>query len=325
MSYVYKSNLAPYIYGVLQQKRALGFSYDGGAFNFSQFDKLCLEKYPDEKSLTQEIALDWATIRPTETKGGFAGRLCAVRELARYMNREGVNAYVIPFDIGKPPHKTFVPHIFSTNELVKLFHAADNIAANPQYPTSHLVIPVIFRLMLTCGLRPQEALPIKCTDINLKEGTIFIPEGKRARDRIVVMSDDMRHLCERFNEIVQFVHHDREYFFPGNTTPCLSGEWLRYALYRIRKDANLLECAGNTPRPYDFRHTFATRTLFRWLKEGRDLNNCLPYLSTYMGHTKFESTSYYIHLIPEFFPQMRELVHNQYQHLIPEVTDIETN
>ena len=325
MSYIYKSNLAPYIYGVLQQKHTLGFSYDGGAFNFSQFDKLCLEKYPNEKTLTKEIALDWATIRSTETKGGFAGRLCAIRELARYMNREGVDSYVIPFNIGSPPHKTFVPHIFSTDELIKLFNAADNIIPNPQYPINHLVIPVIFRLMLTCGLRPQEALPIKCKDVNLKEGTIFIPEGKRSRDRIIVMSTDMQHLCKRFNDVIHFAYPDREFFFPGNRTPHPTSEWLRNALFRMRRDANLLECTGNTPRPYDFRHTFSTRTLFRWLNEGRDLNNCLPYLSVYMGHSKFESTSYYIHLIPEFFPQMKELVCNNHKYLIPEVSEFEDN
>ena len=47
------------------------------------------------------------------------------------------------------------------------------------------------------------------------------------------------------------------------------------------------------------RHNFATRTLMRWVSEGKDLGNLIPYLSTYMGHASFSSTFYYIHLLPE--------------------------
>ena len=42
-----------------------------------------------------------------------------------------------------------------------------------------LVMPVIFRLIYTCGLRPQEGRLIKRKDINLEEGVLFIPESKR--------------------------------------------------------------------------------------------------------------------------------------------------
>ena len=37
----------------------------------------------------------------------------------------------------------------------------------------------------------------------------------------------------------------------------------------------------------------------RWMEEGKDLNAYAPYLSTYMGHVTFNSTFYYIHLLPE--------------------------
>ena len=55
------------------------------------------------------------------------------------------------------------------------------------------------------------------------------------------------------------------------------------------------------------------------MKEGRKLDNCLPYLSAYMGHAHFEHTAYYIHLVPEFFPQMSQMDMNRFSSLIPEV------
>ena len=47
------------------------------------------------------------------------------------------------------------------------------------------------------------------------------------------------------------------------------------------------------------RHNFATRTLMRWLAEGKDLNAYVPYLCAYMGHASFNSTYYYVHLLPD--------------------------
>lgn len=66
---------------------------------------------------------------------------------------------------------------------------------------------------------------------------------------------------------------------------------------------SLLEKSGliahGNPRPYDLRHAFATRNLIRWMDNGMDINNLIPYLSTYMGHSELNNTFYYIHLLPE--------------------------
>jgi hypothetical protein len=37
----------------------------------------------------------------------------------------------------------------------------------------------------------------------------------------------------------------------------------------------------------------------RWTDEGRDAMTLLPYLSAYMGHSQFQYTLYYVHLLPE--------------------------
>ena len=36
--------------------------------------------------------------------------------------------------------------------------------------------------------------------------------------------------------------------------------------------------------------------MMKFIDEGEDLNNILPYMSSYMGHSSFEETAYYIHL-----------------------------
>ena len=47
-------------------------------------------------------------------------------------------------------------------------------------------------------------------------------------------------------------------------------------------------------RLYDFRHTFATRTIKNWFAQGMDVNAKLFLLSTYMGHIHPEDTYWYL-------------------------------
>lgn len=52
-----------------------------------------------------------------------------------------------------------------------------------------------------------------------------------------------------------------------------------------------------------------------------DLNTRLPYLSAYMGHTGFEDTAYYIHLLPEKLLSSTQINWEKFNAMIPEVDD----
>src|SRR5438132_5408756 len=52
-------------------------------------------------------------------------------------------------------------------------------------------------------------------------------------------------------------------------------------------------------RSHDFRHRFAIRTLLRWYREGIDVEQQLPVLSTYLGHTCVRDTYWYLSACPE--------------------------
>lgn len=47
-------------------------------------------------------------------------------------------------------------------------------------------------------------------------------------------------------------------------------------------------------RLYDFRHSFASRTIYRWLNDKEDVNAKLYILSCYLGHAKPEDTYWYL-------------------------------
>ena len=70
---------------------------------------------------------------------------------------------------------------------------------------------------------------------------------------------------------------------------------------------------------YDLRHRFASAALGRWLDNGENLFNRLPYLRAYMGHKELSATVYYIHLLPENLVKSAGIDWDSLRQMIPEV------
>lgn len=321
MSSAYTSKLGPFIEQMVAHKHAVGYPYKKSEQVLEVFDRFCAAGFPEAETITPEIGNAWAVIKPTEKTRSFLDRLAPVRELARYMNHVGMDAYVIPTGIAPAEAQRHIPHIFSPEELKRFFQAADSQPILPKCRIRHLQIPVIFRLMYTCGLRPYEVRLIQKEHMNLSEGTILIPESKGHKDRIVVMSPEMTNICTKYYPYAAHEFPDSPYLFPCQRFKGTSynSSWLERVFHMCWSEAGFGNVPGNAPRPYDFRHTFATHRLYRWMKEKRDLNALLPYLSAYMGHAHFSATAYYIHLIPDFFSELSGMDLEDCGSLLPEV------
>lgn len=53
------------------------------------------------------------------------------------------------------------------------------------------------------------------------------------------------------------------------------------------------------PRPYDLRHSLAVHTLIDWYRAGENVDQKMPLLSTFMGHSDPASTYWYLEAVPE--------------------------
>lgn len=313
----FKSYFKHHIKDFIKQKRAVGRSYEESERILNVFDAFCCEHFPEEKNLTVEVGLKWAEIKDTESRNGFRNRLIPVRELAKYMTGIGLQAYVIPFDLA-PKGPKYVPHIYTAPELSTIFSVYDQIPFKRNFPIRHLVIPVLFRLVYCCGLRPGEGRKLLRENIDLKSGQVNILEAKGHKDRVVVMADDLLGLCRLYDKMVDRIQSKRRLFFPDSSGNLYTRTWMQDT-FRNYLAKTGLTFSGNVPRTYDFRHTFATNTLYRWLREGKDLNVYLPYLSAYLGHSQLSDTAYYIHLVRQHFPQISDMYLNIDANLIPDI------
>ncbi len=310
-----------YIYEFIQEKHALGYPYVVSEQTLHSFDKFCLENFPNADTLSEEICNAWAVIRPTEKSVSFQNRLGTIRELARYMNRVGKAAYIIPPELAPKQDPPYRPHIFTQDELSGFFSKADSYPVLPRARIRHLQIPVYFRILYCCGLRPQEARLIKLENLDLNKRTLTIPESKGHRDRMIVIPSDLADIIGKYYPFLKSEFPDNEYLFPCQRYGGIPyrASWVRKIFRECWNNCHFDIVTGNDPRPYDFRHTFATYRIYEWMKQGADLRKMLPYLSAYMGHAHISHTAYYIHLVPEFFSEMSGMDMNRYSSLIPGV------
>ena len=180
MNRIYNSLFAGRISEFIAQKRALGFPYVGSEVILASFDRFCCERFPTDNILSKELCLAWAIKRDTEGNNSFRNRLSVVRELAKFLNRLGETAFIIPNFYARKSARP-VPHIYSEKEITEIWGAFDNIKPRGGFPVRHFVLPAIVRLIYCCGLRPCEARKLKVDDVNLLIGKLYIPGRKHLK------------------------------------------------------------------------------------------------------------------------------------------------
>jgi len=212
-NYEYHSQLAPYISGLIRQKRADGYSYELEAYMLKYFDRFCIENGYDNGSLSRDLVMAWAEQRPTESKNYRNQRVSFVRQLALYMISLNIQAYIPP---AFGSSAISVPHILSPDEIHEFYKAVDSfLPCQTNFGRFSLSYSVLFRLFYCCGLRLSEGCYLKRCAVNLKNGCLSIYQSKGHKDRVVFMSTDMLKMCRNYDRLMQKLVPDREWFFPG--------------------------------------------------------------------------------------------------------------
>jgi integrase len=309
---MYHSNFKEHISGLIAEKKALGYKYDVQEMRLKAFDEFCCEKYPAETALTRELMLEWATLRKYEHPKTLEGRVVPVRELSKYLVRMGQTPYMLPPNT-LPKMPRYTPYIYSNDELRRYFEQTDKLAYHNPIPYRHLVLPLLLRLLYTCGLRVTETTLIKLGEVDTESGVITINNAKNGRVRQIPVSDSM---LDRIKDYCGQVHKDSPtdaWLFPysrDGSSPIKAGTINSNHIEFLRK-AGIPHCGKSRepgrpggPRIHDFRHTFAVHCLRRWAFEGKDIGAMMPYLQTFMGHVTQNETAYYLHLTADVFPQI---------------------
>jgi len=302
---------------MLEFREAIGYKAETHSAYLIKFDAFCHERYPSSAKLSEKIVFAWAA----SEHGQSIGAAQAVRALGHYLQAMGEDAYILPegFSSGKSSSNAY---IFTESELTALFREIDRIQSTENAPFIDVIAPVMFRLTYTCGLRPNESRELLAQNVNLDTGEVFITKTKKHRERMVVMSDDMLGMCNRYEQQRRLFDADSPFFFPtsqGTAYAVTTMDKLFKSCW-ARANPNIPKNELPTVNVYSLRHRFASACLNRWLDEKRDLMVMLPYLRAYMGHLRMEDTAYYIHLLPENLVKSAGIDWDALDKTLPEVT-----
>lgn len=311
-----RSALGPLMAQLIQEKRAAGYGYIPQSYCLDDLDRFLAQEGLIRIELPKDLARRWCAKRVHECASTHRSRIYVLRQLAEFLGRRGYPAWSPDPKLTTIPRYDFVPHIFSVEEVGKLFAAADALD-HGAWSLRHLIMPEIFRVLYGCGLRAGEALDLTVGDVDLNEGVLTIRQGKFRKDRLVPLAPSLRDRLRRYADRMG----DRApeaIFFPGRAGgPC--GKSTLYDTFRglLWKAGIAHGGRGRGPRLHDLRHTFAVHCLVRWYRRGDDLNARLPVLATYLGHQGLDGTQRYLRLTAEIFPELTARLQDRFGSLIP--------
>lgn len=196
----------------------------------------------------------------------FNQAVCALRFLYRTTLGRPEQVPFIPF--GKKP-KT-IPSVLSQEEVVRL------LAATPPGRDRMLL-----QIAYGCGLRLDELLHLRVSDIDSARMVLHVHHGKGAKDRLVPLS--LRLLQELRAYWLQ--QRPRTWLFPGQKGDgTMTAGNVQRRLARVLKGVGLSKpCSMHT-----LRHSYATHLL----EAGVDVLT----LKVLLGHTSLQTTARYLHI-----------------------------
>jgi site-specific recombinase XerD len=207
--------------------------------------------------LLNERKLAWGTIQ---------GARSALKFLyMRTLKRTWFDQEVI-----KPKVRRKLPTVWSREEVCTLLDATTN--------TKHRALLALY---YGAGLRCQEALDLKITDIDSKRMIIHIREGKGKFPRQVMLSPKLLEILRLYWRW----RKPKEWLFPGRRPdrPMIANG-ARIACQQLRKLLGISKPLS----PHVLRHSFASHLL----DAGTDLRS----IQLLLGHRDLETTSRYLHV-----------------------------
>lgn len=289
----YASGAAWQIEEFVRSRKAADAICEAYLSNLRRFDRMCSELFPGCGGLTQGMVDAWCERRESESANTCISRCNPVVALVKFLRARGETDVVAPQLPRRTPAE-LVPHAFTEDELARLFSECDAYRGRGCAPDvarrNELVMPVVFRLLYSSGIRTCEARLLRRRRVDLLTGVMRIVEGKGRSERLVALHPSMAELMRRYDALMEALVPDREYFFPGSADGHLGKCWL------TRHFRNLWSRVSDEPATvYQLRHAYAVRNIDGLAGHGPcDLAE-LEYLSKAMGHSSIDVTvaSYY--------------------------------
>jgi integrase len=285
-------------------------------------DRSTAESALPSGTIDEAFARAW--LAPCESRGPNTrlARYHLLRRLCRFLSKRYPQTF-IPGESLRPRRRpAALPHIYSREEVRSLLDGALSLPDWERWhpcPIRSKTMHAIILLLATAGLRISEALHLTLQDVNLEAGVLSIRQSKFRKSRIVPLSTGTVDVLRRYRALRDAVAPagpDEAFFVSGRGKAYGTGYVWR--MFRdIAVEAGLREPTGRGPRLHDLRATFAVTRLLEWYRDGDNVMNRLPLLSTYLGHACVSDTEVYLRITTALLEQANIRFHAFARDVLP--------
>jgi integrase len=204
-----------------------------------------------------------------------------------------------PLPPSKPRRQwSFIPYIYSIADMRSLLKAVDQ-RHRDCWLLSRATIRTVILLLYGSGLRISEAMALNIQDVDLSTRILTIRETKFYKSRLVPIGHDLGDLLRTY----QMRHRvsgngPHEPFLTDCYGRRIAKQTAQHSYRLVREAVGLRQREGSffQPRLHDLRHTFAVNRLVNWYRAGKNVQQLLPHLATYLGHCSIRETQVYLQL-----------------------------
>lgn len=290
----------------IKLRRGLGYQLYHEESRLIQFASFLEQQ--ESVCITQDLALQWAC-QPTEAKPIiWAQRLSAVRGFTRYYRTVDPKTEIPAQRLLPVTPSRAKPYLYDDETICRLLDAARSM------PYCHSSAALrcwtyycFFGLLAVTGMRVGEVRSLKLEDVDLKAAKITVKAAKNDRTRLVLLHETTRQVLADY--IARRQRHWRgrkvsDYLFVSSSGAALQHQHVLQTFHKLSRQIGLRNDKGdNAPRLHQLRHTFATKVLLRWHRNGQDPERMLPVLSTCLGHVSINDTYWYLQSNPALMKQ----------------------
>jgi len=282
----------------LSLRRSLGFKLIDTEYVLRWF--LAFMEREHATHIKTEAVLRWVHASETVSLPQRSSRFAVIRKFAQYAHALDAAHEVPPYRLVTHRTERINPHIYSDSEVLRLLEAC--LALPAGNGLRRYTYYTIFGLIAVTGMRISEATSVRRDDVDLSAGIITIRETKFSKTRCIPVHDSTIQVLAEYLRRRDKIHSDAlsSTFFLSDSGTALTTAVLRCMFLRISHRIGFRKPNQRYgPRVHDLRHTFAVKTVMRWYREGADVDQQMPLLSTYLGHVKPSDTYWYLSSVPE--------------------------
>ena len=291
------------------------------------FDKYLVQMGVSQKELPEKVVSGWMQSLAV-CKRTLVNKVTLIRLFVKYLHSIGMKAF-IP-EIPKSANN-YVPYLFSDDEIKSIFESADNIAvvgSRASCPHMKLEIPMVLRMLFGCGLRISEALSLKVGDIDFDGGILIMKHTKGNKQRLVPMHESLTAMLQQYCLAMGLTGKLESPLFPSSEHNISMQKYVvhdKFSHILRETDIALKEKAKRERGPclHCFRHVFAFKSFAQAERNGRTVDDSVPYLSTYLGHETLNETAKYLKFSSDLFPDALERFEDYTLDIFPEVPEHE--